>query len=273
MLKFERLDAEGSAAVRREFRRSVITIGRSAGAVWQLDHRLVSGSHAELRWLDGAWMYKDCGSTNGSWRNGERVPARTAVGPLALDDVLSFGSPHFSWRLTNVPTQPDDFTRSPTVATVPSNASTAWPALCDVSVHVCEESSGGAEWLPWVALVLTHRDGQVARRVVLSRRSPRQRQLLARLAQALHSHRAGEGPGTIPRKVLAEQLGYQPSDKSFYGRLDDVRDHLLELGLHRELAAQWYESVGETANKKGGKAEALYRLRIGAVRLDRVPDD
>ena len=53
----------------------------------------VSRRHAELRLVDGRWMLRDLGSSNGTWVNGCRV-VEAEVGP---GDEVALG--HCSFRL------------------------------------------------------------------------------------------------------------------------------------------------------------------------------
>ena len=68
---------EGAAA-------GLLVLGRSSGCQLVFADDTVSRRHAELRLVDGRWMLRDLGSSNGTWVNGRRVmEAEVAPG----DDV------------------------------------------------------------------------------------------------------------------------------------------------------------------------------------------
>lgn len=60
----------------REFHEGVITFGRLPTSDFPFDPYAdldASGSHAELRWLNGAWVLRDVGSRNGTFVGGRMV--------------------------------------------------------------------------------------------------------------------------------------------------------------------------------------------------------
>ncbi len=60
--------------------------------------RQVSRRHAEIRYQNGGFLIRDLGSTNGTWLNGHRLPAKRAY-PLRPGDWVSFGkSLHFEFK-------------------------------------------------------------------------------------------------------------------------------------------------------------------------------
>ena len=50
-----------------------ITLGRSSACELVFVDDTVSRRHAELRLVDGRWILRDLGSSNGTWVNGRRV--------------------------------------------------------------------------------------------------------------------------------------------------------------------------------------------------------
>ncbi|MGH7646248.1 MAG: FHA domain-containing protein, partial [Gemmatimonadales bacterium] len=74
-----------------ESRGPVVRLGRGPDATVSFSGDLakfVSTRHAELRYSGGVWKIVDVGSRNGTFVNGRRVTAETA---LALGDVISLG--------------------------------------------------------------------------------------------------------------------------------------------------------------------------------------
>lgn len=64
-------------------------IGRDPGAGIFLDDPRVSWRHAVLRPEDGVWILEDSGSTNGTFRDSERITRLSIVAPL----LIRFGNP------------------------------------------------------------------------------------------------------------------------------------------------------------------------------------
>ena len=50
-----------------------LVLGRSPGCALVFADDTVSRRHAELRLVEGRWMLRDLGSSNGTWVNGRRV--------------------------------------------------------------------------------------------------------------------------------------------------------------------------------------------------------
>lgn len=67
-------------------------VGRSRACSIQLHEPEVSGEHAIIRWVDGAWELQDLNSRNGTYVDGRRVPAGQRVSLLAGAE-LGFGQP------------------------------------------------------------------------------------------------------------------------------------------------------------------------------------
>ena len=62
-----------------------IVLGRSSACQLVFTDDTVSRRHAEIRVVDGRWMLRDLGSSNGTWVNGRRV-VETEV--AAGDEIL-----------------------------------------------------------------------------------------------------------------------------------------------------------------------------------------
>ena len=71
-----------------------VTIGRDATASIRLDIATASREHARLVEREGRWVVHDLGSTNGTFVNGERVTAQTA---LDNGDLLKTGRAVFKF--------------------------------------------------------------------------------------------------------------------------------------------------------------------------------
>ncbi|MFH9607017.1 FHA domain-containing protein [Streptomyces sp. NPDC017448] len=72
-----------------------LLIGRDPANGLRLNHETVSRLHAELHALNGRWLLRDLGSTNGTCVNGQRLVGSI---PVRDGDQVSFG--HMSFRLT-----------------------------------------------------------------------------------------------------------------------------------------------------------------------------
>jgi hypothetical protein len=70
---------------------SPLTIGRSEKSVLMIDDATVSRRHAVLELLDDRWCIEDCGSFNGTFVNGVRMPPRVPQ-PLRHCDRIRVGA-------------------------------------------------------------------------------------------------------------------------------------------------------------------------------------
>ena len=73
-----------------------VGIGRGEGVAVRIDVPEVSRHHAVIFRHEGRHWFHDAGSTNGTWRNGERVGIDPA--PLAAGDTVRFGPIGFTFR-------------------------------------------------------------------------------------------------------------------------------------------------------------------------------
>jgi predicted component of type VI protein secretion system len=58
-----------------------MVVGRRAGCDVRLDYENISGKHCKLRFLNGIWMVKDLGSTNGTTVNGTPIASEQSLMP------------------------------------------------------------------------------------------------------------------------------------------------------------------------------------------------
>jgi pSer/pThr/pTyr-binding forkhead associated (FHA) protein len=58
-----------------------ILIGRRPGCDIRLDFENISGKHCKLRFLNGLWMIRDLGSTNGTTVNGSLLASEQSIMP------------------------------------------------------------------------------------------------------------------------------------------------------------------------------------------------
>lgn len=73
-------------------------VGRSPQCELVLHDGWVSGEHAILRWLHGAWTVRDLGSRNGTWVEAQRLaPGHERT--LHTGDQLAFGQADHPWQL------------------------------------------------------------------------------------------------------------------------------------------------------------------------------
>jgi pSer/pThr/pTyr-binding forkhead associated (FHA) protein len=58
-----------------------MTVGRRRGCDIRLDYENISGKHCSLRFLNGIWMVRDLGSTNGTTVNGSLIASEQSLMP------------------------------------------------------------------------------------------------------------------------------------------------------------------------------------------------
>jgi pSer/pThr/pTyr-binding forkhead associated (FHA) protein len=58
-----------------------IVVGRRPGTDIRLDFENISGKHCKLRFLNGIWMVRDLGSTNGTTVNGSLLASEQSIMP------------------------------------------------------------------------------------------------------------------------------------------------------------------------------------------------
>jgi len=68
-----------------------ITIGRENDNSVVVDSKLVSRHHCMIQKIKDAYFLKDCGSTNGTFVNGTKIPADKYI-RLNIGDKISLGS-------------------------------------------------------------------------------------------------------------------------------------------------------------------------------------
>jgi pSer/pThr/pTyr-binding forkhead associated (FHA) protein len=61
--------------------KSELVIGRRPGCDIRLDYENISGKHCNLRFINGIWMVRDLGSTNGTTLNGAPIASEQSVMP------------------------------------------------------------------------------------------------------------------------------------------------------------------------------------------------
>lgn len=79
---------EGTPALCNLTPDQVVTLGRNRSNVVVLQDKHASRWHAEVVHEEGRWLLRDCGTLNGTRRNGQRIPRPT---PLMNGDEISIG--------------------------------------------------------------------------------------------------------------------------------------------------------------------------------------
>jgi pSer/pThr/pTyr-binding forkhead associated (FHA) protein len=84
-----------------------VLIGRRPGTDIRLDFENISGKHCKLRFLNGIWMVRDLGSTNGTTVNGSLLASEQSIMP---DDELGIAGHLFT--IDYEPAGPEAFLNS-----------------------------------------------------------------------------------------------------------------------------------------------------------------
>lgn len=90
-------DRQSKTREERVFEKTPVRIGRNALNDLPLQSKYVSQWHSVVQFTEAAIEYLDLGSTNGTFLNGKRVVARSAV-PVGETDELAIGNIHLSLR-------------------------------------------------------------------------------------------------------------------------------------------------------------------------------
>jgi Nif-specific regulatory protein len=98
---------EGSPALSTLTPDRVVTLGRNRSNSVILQDKHASRWHAEVVHEDGRWILRDCGTLNGTRRNGQRIPRPT---PLMHGDEIGIGDTVLRFLLEGQP----DIAASPT---------------------------------------------------------------------------------------------------------------------------------------------------------------
>lgn len=67
------LTCEGNKVKKYEIKSKHVSVGRGTDKQVRFESSIVSRDQGEFRYKDGAWYYRDCASTNGSFLNGEYI--------------------------------------------------------------------------------------------------------------------------------------------------------------------------------------------------------
>ncbi len=127
---------------------SDFVIGRASHpyCALSIDEGYVSGHHAEIRWTGQWWELKDLGSTNGTYVDGQRMPAHVGF-KMRKGSAIAFGKREQEWEMT------DD--TGPSVMAVPlgggdpvmadEDETIALPSTEDPRATLCRNADGS--WL------------------------------------------------------------------------------------------------------------------------------
>jgi sigma-B regulation protein RsbU (phosphoserine phosphatase) len=75
------LHQPGTAPLKLDFERDVITIGRDSSSEIRINNRYLSRKHAEIAADGDGWLVRDNGSVNGTYVNGARIRSAVRLGP------------------------------------------------------------------------------------------------------------------------------------------------------------------------------------------------
>ena len=200
------------------FEKSVIAVGRHPLSDFRFDatHDLdVSTKHGEIRGIDGKYIVHDHDSTNGTFVNGERVPAGGSR-DLRDGDVIAFGAhgPTVAVRIHGRHSTPigEKATLLETPAfgapAQPSAAAPHRPTTERIAIAVREQTRGLKRAIIAIVVVL---GGLAAGAVIVARRQ------------------SAERDAEI-RRLTAE---YDSTSKSFEARLEGMNDTALTNDLRR----------------------------------------
>jgi DNA-binding NtrC family response regulator len=150
----------GRADIRRSTRAT--TGGAEVLAITLADARM-SGQHARISRIGGAWVVEDLGSKNGTWLGTQRITRHT----LGDGDALVIGHTVLVYRTSGgeaadveqLPAAPHGFaTMSPTLAARFAELATA--ALTNVAIQITGESGTGKELVARAIHQLSKRPGR-----------------------------------------------------------------------------------------------------------------
>jgi len=74
------------------------SVGRLSTSALRIEQRFVSAQHAIVRFTAGGWEVRDLGSRNGTFVNGEPIPAGSEVS-IRLGSKLAFGKASQEWEI------------------------------------------------------------------------------------------------------------------------------------------------------------------------------
>jgi hypothetical protein len=120
-------------------------IGREPSAALRFDDDSVSWRHASLRWTGQAWELQDLGSLNGTFVDGQRVPAGTRA-LLRVGSRIRFGNSLDEWEVGDV--------SAPATCVVDLDSGERWFALDELIALPSPESpelflsrQGSGDWV------------------------------------------------------------------------------------------------------------------------------
>ncbi len=90
------------APLHLSFTQQTITLGRASDCTIPIRDRFLSRHHAEVVFMAGDWVVRDCGSVNGTLLNGMRLSAPT---PLQRGDRIGLGDSEVVFHAEDTPSQ------------------------------------------------------------------------------------------------------------------------------------------------------------------------